>query len=405
MEVVHECCCGLDVHKATVLACLLGGEKKQIKTFSTMTADLRALADWLRQAGCRHIAMESTGVYWKPIYNLLEEDFAILLVNSQHIKAVPGRKTDVKDCEWIAQLLRHGLLRGSFIPERRLRDLRDLTRHRTKLIQQRGSVANRVQKVLEDANIKLASVATDVLGKSGWAMIEALIAGKEDPVILANLARGRLRKKKGELEKALEGTLRAHHRFLLQELLDHVRYLEGAIERVSEHIEECMRPFEREVQLLDTIPGVDRLAAESLIAEIGVDMSQFPTHRHLASWAGMCPGQNESAGKNRSGKTRKGSRWLRRILTESAWAASRVRQSYLKAFYHRLAARRGAKRALFALGHTILVIAYHLLKEGTSYQELGEDFFDQLHQRRLTRYLVKRLQKLGHKVSLEPIPA
>lgn len=405
MEVVYECCCGLDVHKRNVVACLLGAGAKEVRIFSTMTADLRALADWLRQHSCRQVAMESTGVYWKPIYNLLEEDFEVLLVNSQHIKAVPGRKTDVKDCEWIAQLLRHGLLKGSFIAERRLRDLRDLTRHRTKLIQQRASVANRVQKVLEDANIKLASVATDALGKSGWAMMEALTAGEEDPATLANLARGRLKKKKKELRKALEGALRGHHRFLLQELLDQIRYLQGAIERTSEHIEQRMRPFEEAVVLLDTIPGVDRLAAQSVIAEIGVDMSQFPTHRHLASWAGMCPGQNESAGKNRSGKTRKGSRWLRRILTESAWGATRVKNSYFKAFYYRLAARRGRKRALLAVGHAILVVAYHLLKERTPYQELGGDFFDRLHEGRLTRYLVKRLEKLGHQVTLEPTVA
>jgi transposase len=402
MEELYSCCCGLDVHKDTVVACLLGKRKKQIRTFGTMTADLLTLVDWLREAGCAHGAMESTGVYWKPIYNVLEGSVEILLVNSRHIKMVPGRKTDVSDCEWIAQLLQHGLLRGSFVPPRPVRELRDLTRHRSKLSQQRATVANRIQKVLEDANIKLGSVASDVLGRSGLAILQALIAGQQDVVVLANLARGRLKSKTNQLRKSLEGRLTDHHRFLLGELLDQVQYLDQAMARISAEIERRMVPLQETVRLLDTIPGIDRRAAENLIAELGPDMSQFPTARNLASWAGMCPGQNESAGKRRSGRTRKGSRWLRRSLCEAAWAGSRTKGTYLKAQYHRLAARRGRKRAIMAVGHTILVVIYHLLKHGAVYQELGENFFDHLQRDRLARYLVKRLEKLGHKVTLEP---
>lgn len=336
---------------------------------------------------------------------MLEEDFKVVLVNAQHIKAVPGRKTDVKDCEWIAQLLRHGLLRGSFIPERRLRELRDLTRHRRKLVQLQASVINRIQKVLEDANIKLGSVASDVMGKSGLSMIEALIAGEDDPARLANLARRKLRSKIPELTQALEGQVTEHHRFLLHELLDQWRYYGAVIERVSRRIAEKMLPFQQTAQLLETIPGVSRQTSESLIAEMGADMTQFPTHRHLASWAGMCPGQDESAGKVRSGKTRKGSHWLRSSLCEAAWAASRTKKTYLRAQYQRLASRRGKKRAVVAVGHTILVIAYYLIQRQIPYQEVGEDFFDRLHEDRLTHYLVRRLEKLGNQVILKPLVA
>lgn len=408
MEIVHQRCGGLDVHKETVAACLLveqGGQvHKEIRTFGTMTQDLEALADWLAEAGCTHVAMESTGVYWKPIYNILGDRFEVVLVNAKHIKTVPGRKTDVRDCEWIAQLLRHGLLRGSFIPEQGQRELRDLTRHRKQLVHQRASVANRVQKVLEDANIKLGSVATDVLGKSGLAMIEAIVAGENDPEVLASLALKRLKNKTEPLKLALRGHVTDHHRFMLRELLDQLKYLDQAIERVSLQIEEKMRPFEEAVRLLDTIPGVDQRTAESLIAEIGTDMKQFPGPDHLASWAGMCPGNNESAGKHKSGKTRKGSPWLRGTLVEAAWAASRTKKTYFKAQYHRLAGRRGKKRAIVAVGHSILVTAYYLLRDGVAYRELGENFFDRLHGDRLTRHLVKRLESLGHRVTLEPVP-
>jgi len=409
MEVLYPICCGMDVHKKTVVACLLTQQgarvRKEVRTFGTTTGELLAMRQWLLEGGCAHTAMESTGIYWKPIFNVLEGHLSVLLVNAQHIKAVPGRKSDVMDCEWIAQLLRHGLLRGSFVPDARIRELRDLTRYRTKLTQQQSSVANRIQKVLEDANIKMGSVASDVLGKSGLAMIEAIIEGVTDAQALSELAQGRLKSKKGLLKEALEGRVTDHHRFLLRELLDQFKYLEQAISRASQQIEEKSRPFEDAVRRLDTLPGVDRVTAEKFIAEIGVEMSQFPTDHQLASWAGMCPGNNESAGKHKSGKTRKGSRWLRSALTEAAWAASRTKKTYLKARYHRLAARRGKKRALVAVGHTLLVMAYHILREGTTYRELGEGFFDRLHAQRLTNRLVKKLESLGHKVTLEPCSA
>jgi transposase len=327
MNVVYDRCCGLDVHKKSVVACLItppsgsaGNSNKEIRTFGTMTADLLALADWLRQAGCTHVAMESTGIYWKPVYNLLEGHFEVLVVNAQHIKAVPGRKTDVKDAEWIAELLQHGLLQPSFIPPSEQhgllqpsfippseqRELRDLTRYRSTLITERSRTVNRLQKVLEDANIKLSSVTTDVLGMSGRDMLAAILAGETNPSTLAELARGRLREKHEQLVRALAGRVKAHHRFLIAEHLSHIDYLDEAIERVSAQIEEQMRPFEQELAQLDTIPGVSRRAAEVLLAEIGTDMSRFPSAGHLASWAGMCPGNNESAGKRIGGRTRKG---------------------------------------------------------------------------------------------------
>jgi transposase len=308
--------------------------------------------------------MESTGVYWKPIYNLFEGEFEVILVNAQHLKAVPGRKTDVKDSEWIADLLQHGLVRGSFIAPRPIRELRDLTRHRTRLIQQRASVANRVAKVLEDANIKLKSVVSDMQGKTALAIVEALTRGEKEPAVFAELARGQLKSKKEELRQALAGRVTEHHQFLLRELVDQLRYLEGAIQRASEEIQRRMGPFEGAALIWDWIPGIDRVAAENLVAEIGVNVSQFPTAGHLSSWVGMCPGQNESTGRQHSGKTRKGSPWLGRTLTQAAWAASRTKNSYFKAQYQRMAGRRGRKRAIVAVGHSLLVVAYHLLKNG-----------------------------------------
>ena len=346
--------------------------------------------------------MESTGVFWKPIFNLLEGRFEVLLVNPRHIKQVPGRKTDVKDCQWIAQLLQHGLLRGSFVPPKPIRELRDLTRQRSQLVAEKSAVANRIQKTLEDANIKLASVATDVLGVSGRAMIRALIAGQEDPDALAELARKRLRQKLPALRTALQGTVTEHHRFLLRLLMSHLDSLEGLILQLNARIEEAMAPFAAEVERLTTIPGVDRRTAEVIVAEIGTDMGRFPTAEHLASWAGMCPGNDQSAGKRRSGHTTKGDQWLRAALTQAAWAASHTKATYLSAQYHRLAKRRGKKRALIAVGHTLLTIAYYVLKRGTSYVELGAEFLDRLDPERTTRSLVKRLEQLGYKVNLEP---
>jgi transposase len=347
--------------------------------------------------------MESTGIYWKPIYNLLEGQFEVLVVNAQHIKAVPGRKTDVKDAEWIADLLQHGLLKASFIPPSEQRELRDLTRYRSTLIAERSRTANRLQKVLEDANIKLASVTTDVLGMSGRDMLGAILAGEADSLVLAQLARGRLREKHEELVRALAGRVRIHHRFLIAEHLGHIDYLDEAIERVSTQIEEQLRPFEEELARLDTIPGISRRAAEVLLAEIGPDMSRFPTAGHLASWAGMCPGNNESAGKHLSGRTRKGSPWLRQVLVEAAHGASHTKNSYLSAQYRRLAARRGRKKALIAVGHSILIMAYYVLVRKEEYRELGGNYFDERERQAVERRLVRRLERLGYQVSLQPI--
>jgi transposase len=407
METIYPRCAGLDVHKATVVACIRlaephGRVRELVRTFGTMTCDVLALSDWLAEHGVTHVAMESTGVYWKPIFNLLEGRFELLLVNPRHIKQVPGRKTDVKDSQWIAQLLQHGLLRGSFVPPKPIRELRDLTRQRSQLIAEKAAVANRIQKVLEDANIKLGCVATDVLGTSGRAMIRALIDGCEDPEQLAELARKRLRQKLPALRTALQGQISEHHRFLLRLLMDHLQSLEGLIGQLNARIEVVMAPFAAELERLMTIPGVDQRTAEVIIAEIGMDMERFPTADHLASWAGLSPGNNQSAGKRRDGHTTKGDRWLCQALTQAAWAASHTKGTYLSAQYRRLAARRGKKRALVALGHTLLTIAYHVLKRGTSYQELGADFLDRLDPERTKRGLVKRLEQLGYKVSLEP---
>jgi transposase len=411
MDIVYEACAGLDVHKETVVVCVRrrdgkGKVRQETRTFSTMTSRLLDMGDWLEEQGVTHLAMESTGVYWKPIWNLLEDQFKILLVNAQHIKQVPGRKTDVKDAEWIAQLLQLGLLRGSFVPATPQRQLRELTRQRKQLIQAKSSVANRIQKVLEDANIKLGSVASDVLGVSGRSMLEAIIAGEDNPTILAELARRKLRSKIPQLRLALHGRVTEHHRFLLRLLLDELQHMEGLIERLSGRITEVLpSPFAEAVQRLTTIPGIDVRAAENILAEIGTNMDQFPNAMHLASWTGMCSGNRESAGKRQSGKTRKGNRWLRVILVQVAWAASHTKNTYLAAQYHRLAGRRGKKRALIAVGHTILGIIYHMLKKGTTYHDLGPDYFDQLNSQRLTHKLVKRLEKLGHKVTLEPTAA
>jgi transposase len=407
MDVICACCCGLDIHKKTVVACLLTSAKgqpptKEVRTFRTMTAELLLLADWLQAAGCTHVAMESTGVYWRPVYNLLEGSFTLLVVNAQHIKAVPGRKTDVKDAEWIAELLRHGLVRGSFIPAKPQRQLRELTRHRTTLVQDRARVINRVQAVLEDANIKLASVVTDIRGVSARAMLEALIAGHRDVAALADLARGRLRAKRAQLEEALQGYFTPHHSFLLTEYFSQIDYLDEAMDRVSAVIAQHLAAEQEAIALLDTIPGVSQRTAEILLAEIGTDMARFPNAKHLASWAGMCPGNYDRGGKRLSGKTRKGSRWLRQVLVEVAHVAAKTKQTYLAAQYQRIAARRGKKRALIALGHTILVIVYTLLTRKQPYQDLGTAYFDSLAQQRVERRLVRRLERLGYRVSLQP---
>jgi transposase len=369
-----------------------------------MTRDLRALADYLGSLGVTHVAMEATAVLWKPVWNILDGRFTLLLVNPRHLKKVPGRKTDVSDAEWIAQLLHCGLLRGSFVPPRAIRQLRDLTRHRAQLAGEHTRVANRIHKLLEDANLKLGAVASDVLGVSGRAMLRALLDGEDDPQRLAELARGQLRKKLPQLRLALEGHATEHHRFLLRRLLSHLNYLESQSKQFSQRIArklEELLPAEDQ-RRLDAIEGVDRTTIENVIAEIGVDMSVFPDEHHLCSWTGICPGNEESAGKRLRSRTRKGNRWLRRALAEAAWAASHTKGTYLAAQYRRLAARRGTKRALLAVGHSILVIVYHLLKNHVEYRDLGADYFDRLEPERLRRYLVRRLQHLGFDVTVTP---
>ncbi|MDP4027558.1 MAG: IS110 family transposase [Gallionella sp.] len=401
MQVVHERCSGVDVHKKKLLASVITPEKRETRTFNTMTKDLLALLDWLLANGVTHVAMESTGVYWKPVYNLLEEHLTVLVVNAQHIKAVPGRKTDVRDAEWIAELLRHGLVRGSFIPDRPERELRELTRTRRSLIWQRSQVVNRIQKVLEGANIKLSSVATDVVGVSGRAILEAMVSGMDDPQALAEMARGALRKKTHALEEALEGTVGPHQRLLLGVHLRHLDFLDGEIDLLDEEVAARLRPFEEALERVDGIPGVGRRAAEDIMAEIGTDMSRFPTAAHLASWARVCPGNNESAGKRHSGSTGHANCWLRPILVQAAQASSHTKGTYLAAQYHRLAGRRGGKRAIMAVAHTILVTIYHMLSRGTTYNDLGGNYFDERDRQAATRRAVRRLQALGYTVTLE----
>lgn len=408
MEVLHERCAGLDIHLKTVVACVVvagpkGQVRKEIRTFSTMTDDVLLLSDWLAANAVTHVAMESTGVYWKPIYNILEGSFELLLVNAQHIKAVPGRKTDVKDCEWIADLLRHGLVRGSFVPDRPQRELRELTRYRTTLVRERAAEVNRLQKTLEGANIKLATVASNVLGRSGRTMLAGLIEGSADPATLAQLAKGKLRDKIPQLERALKGRFGAHQRFLLAQQLEHVDYLDRAVDEVSHEIESRLRPFDQTIELVDTIPGIGRRIAEILAAEIGMNMERWPSARHISAWAHLAPGCNESAGKRKSGRTGKGNPWLKSALTEAAHAAAHTKGTYLSAEYHRIAARGGAKKAIIAVAHSILVITYWIIKRKEPYRELGGNYFDELDKKAIQRRLVKRLERLGNKVTLEPI--
>ena len=402
MDVTYPSCAGLDVHKKSVVACRItphtDGWREEIRTFGTMTADLLALADWLRAAQVTQVAMESTGVYWKPVFNLLESEFGVILVNAQHIKHVPGRKTDVKDAQWIAQLLQHGLLKASFVPHAAQRALRDLVRYRTKLIQERTQEINRIQKVLEDANLKLSSVVSDVMGVSARAMLTGLIAGQEDPQALAQLARGRMRPKLEALERALTGQMAAHHRFLLSLHLAHIDSLNELIEQLEQEIEQV-----DELARLDAIPGVGPQVSQVIVAELGVDMHRFPTAAHAVSWAGLAPGHQESAGRNQSAKTSKGNRHLKSNLVQAAHTLARSKDNYLGALFRRLAARRGKKRAAVAVARSILVIAYHMLDKGTTYMELGADYFDKLNQAQVERRLLNRLTQLGYKVTLEPL--
>ena len=407
LEALYARVCGLDVHKKLVVACVRildtkdGTVQSTLRKFGTMTADLLELRQWMAEFEVSHVAMESTGVYWQPVYNLLEGHFKTWVVNAQHIKKVPGRKTDMKDAEWIAQLLQCGLLRPSFVPDRNHRELRDLTRQLTKLVQQRNAVDNRIQKVLETGNIKLGSVASDVLGASGRKMIEALIAGEKDVGVLADLARGQLRGKIPDLKRALAGELNEHHRFLLRQMLGQYDFLEKEIQSVSERLGAVAPPsFRAAVEKLDAIAGVAERGARALLAETGTDMSRFPTHKHFVSWAGQCPGNHESAGKRKSGKTPAANRHLDAVLSEMAHAAVRTKNSYFKAQYHRLAGRRGKKRAIGAVKHSLLVIVYYMLRDDKPYKDLGIDYFDKLNPQQRIRYHVRRLKELGQEVEL-----
>jgi transposase len=418
MQVVYERCAGIDVHKRTVVVTVLvevgvgagtsekTATQKQTRTFATMTADLLALGEWLATLGVTHVAMESTGVYWWPVYNLLEEGRTILLVNPRHIKAVPGRKTDVKDSEWLADLLRHGLLRASFIPPQPIRALRELTRYRKTLVHERTAQINRLHKVLEAANIKLAAVATNVLGKSPREMLEALIAGEEDVVVLAERARGRLRAKIPALKEALHGHLQPQHRFLLRAILAHIDFLDAAIAttcvEIDHHLAASNQTREA-LRLLQTIPGIHETAAAAIVAEIGTDMSCFPSAKHLASWAGLCPGNKQSGGKRLKEGITAGNPWLRGILGEVVWAISHTRDNYLAAQFRRLAKRRGVHKAAVAVAHSVLVIIYHLLRDHQPYSDLGADYFERIDTTRLQRHHVHRLEQLGYTVTLTPI--
>lgn len=460
MDILHKRCAGIDVHKKNVKVCLIiseenGKRKKEIRTYLTMTSQLLELRDWLKEQGCTHIAMEATGVYWKPVYNLLEGDFEILVVNAHHMKAVPGRKTDVKDAEWIADLLQHGLLKASFIPSTPQRELRDLTRYRVSLVEERAREVNRLQKTLEDTNLKLGDVVSDILGKASSKILHALADGETDPVRLASFAVGRVRASKEELEAALTGKVTEHHRFMLTAHLKQISTLETAIQEVSDEMARRFSPPEpprekqeempgnaaslegeqggkqpeepssmhlfsvaapavplngqpplcwREaVQLIDQVTGISEKVAWGVLAEIGLDMSQFPSAKHLASWVGVCPGNHESAGKRYSGKTRKGNPHARRLLLQAAHAAAKSKKSYLSAQYHRIAARRGKKKAAVAVAHSILVILYSILRDRTAYQDLGRNYFDERDRQVVQKQLVRRLERMGYQVELQEI--
>jgi transposase len=408
MEVLSESCCGIDVHAKMLVACVVKQGKKAVRTFSTMTEDLLRLLDWLSQEGCTHVAIESTGVYWRPVFNILEGTLDVILTNARDAKGYKARKTDVIDAEWLADLLRHGLLKPSFIPPLPIRELRDLTRDRESLVREQTALATRLQKLIESANIKLGQVASDALGVSGKLMLRALAAGETDAAQMSHLAQGLLKRKQPQLQQALDGRFTSAQQWILGQLLDQYDQMEAALQRVVERIGQEVAssadPFVPEaVKLLDTIPGIGETVAQIIVAEIGVEMDQFPTANHLASWAGMCPGNQESAGKRKSGKTTKGSRYLRTALVQAAWAASHQKDTYLAAQYKRLVKRMGKKKALIAVGHSILVIAYHVLQTRTPYQELGGDYFARRNVDKQRKRLVRQLESLGVKVTIEEV--
>ena len=402
MDIIVDKGCGLDVHKGTVVACIMGtGIRKEVKTYTTMTNDLLRLKEWLQENGITHVAMESTGVYWKPVFNILEDRFEVILVNARHVKNVPGRKTDVQDSEWLCKRLRSGLVKGSFIPPRDIRELRDLTRHKRKLIQAITAEKQRVEKVLEDANIKLSSIASDTFGASGKRIIEELIKGKLRAEEMAELSKGRLRQKREDLKEALVGEVREHHKFMIKASLRHIGAMEKILSEIERRIQQKInRHYKEEYELLQTIPGV-KGEASTLIAEMGVDMERFPSEMHLSSWAGMSPGNNESAGKKKPGSTTYGNKCLKTMLTEFAWVASKTKDTYLRSKYHSLVGRRGKKKALVALGHKILIMCYHILKYRHPYKELGGDYLDNRRKDKITRSYIERLNHLGYEVTLK----
>lgn len=404
MDIIYERCCGMDVHKDTIVACFISGRKKTTKTFSTTTSSLLQLVDWLKINECQYVAMEATGAYWKPIYNVLEmEEMPTLVVNAQHIKAVPGRKTDVKDSEWIADLLRHGLLNGSYIPKREQRELKEIVRYRRSLIQERARELNRIQKILEGANIKLASVVSEIDGKSSRQMLDMLASGETDVKAIASKAQMRLKQKISQLEEALQGFMGSHQKLMLKMMLNHIDSLDSQISVLDEEIEQRLLSIQDKVDLIDSIPGIAKRSAQVVISQIGTNMDQFPTAAHLASWAGLCPGNNESAGKRKSGRTRKGNDMLKTTLIECSKSATHQKSSYFYAQYHRIASRRGKNRATIAVAHTMLTIIYQILKNNVPYYELGADFFEQQRKKEIVQKSVKRLESLGYSVTVEAV--
>ena len=410
MELLHRRCCGLDVHKETVVACLRlvadGKVTTEVRTFQTTTADLLRLLAWLAENGCTHVAMEATGVYWKPVWHILDDgDFVLVLANAAHVKNVPGRKTDVNDATWSAELLAHGLIRASFVPDTQTQEMRNLLRTRKQLVREQSSHVLRVQKTLEDANIKLDSVLTDLMGKSGRAMLEALIAGETNPAKLAGLADRRVKASPEKLREALRGRVTKHHRFLLRLHLNQIDALDAAMATLDAQVEADLGPFRTAVELITSIPGVKSLGAHVIVSEIGIDMSRFPSATHLISWACLCPRNDESAGKRRSNRVRKGATWLKTTLVQCAWAAVKKKDSYLQAQFHRIKARRGPKKAIMAVAASILTAIYHMLKDGTMYQDLGRNYFDRRSTEQQKKKLIKRLADLGYAAALTPLAA
>lgn len=402
MEVIYECCCGLDVHKKVIVACIVNKSKRVVKTFGSMTDDILQLVQWIKVNQCEMVAMESTGVFWKPIYNLFElHSIPIIVVNAKHMKAVPGRKTDVKDSEWIADLLKHGLLHASYIPSKSQRELRELVRYRRSIIEERSREISRIQKILEGANIKLSSVATNVLGVTGRAIIEKLVSGDLDDEDIEKLAKKALKKKLPQLKRAVNGLMGEHQKILLSIQLEHYDFLEDQIKKLSVEIQNRLKYSEAEIELIDSIPGVGRTSAEEIIAEIGTDMSRFPSKSNISSWAGLCPGNNESAGKKKRGKAREGNKYLKASLVECAWSNSRMKKTYFYSLYHRIASRKGNNRASIAVAHSMLIVIYQMLKEKKSYIELGSDYFDNLDKKVRVEKLTKKIEALGYSVTIQ----